>query len=177
MSQSTMQDIGKLMRKRRAELGMSSQQLGEAVGLTRASISNIENGRQRITVDKLGDIALVLQCDRWDQLLPPLQSQFEQPQGLKEKIGLRWMNEVAGQHDNMLNELATTTMKDWDSAVKSVANANSDLMKGVEAMLVNESFASAIEEIRKFADLFDDFQLPMDNAGIRSEKSPNQSAP
>lgn len=52
--------IGELVANRRNELGISQASLAQAVGLTRTSISNIEQGRQRMLIHTLLDIAVAL---------------------------------------------------------------------------------------------------------------------
>ncbi len=47
----------KLIRKQR---GLTQTQLGEAVGLCRVSISNLERGRQATTLDRAWRIAIIL---------------------------------------------------------------------------------------------------------------------
>lgn len=42
---SKFDEIGSLFLKRRKELGLTQQQLGEKVGVTKSEISKIENGR------------------------------------------------------------------------------------------------------------------------------------
>lgn len=45
MMKSRFDEIGSLFLKRRKELGLTQQQLGEKVGVTKSEISKIENGR------------------------------------------------------------------------------------------------------------------------------------
>lgn len=52
--------IGEIMREMRLRRGWNGDELGEKLGLTRASISNIENGRQRVMIHDLARIARVL---------------------------------------------------------------------------------------------------------------------
>lgn len=50
-------EIGALFRKRRKELGLTQEQLGEKVGVTKSEISKIENGRGITfpTINKLSE--------------------------------------------------------------------------------------------------------------------------
>ena len=50
-------EIGNLFHKRRKELGLTQQQLGEKVGVTKSEISKIENGRgiTFATINKLSE--------------------------------------------------------------------------------------------------------------------------
>lgn len=52
--------IGKRVRLRRERLGLTQEQLADHVGLTRTSISNIEQGRQKILVHMLYNLAEAL---------------------------------------------------------------------------------------------------------------------
>lgn len=61
--------IGESIANRRKELGISQASLAQAVGLTRTSISNIEQGRQRMLIHTLLDFALALKVKPAD-LLP-----------------------------------------------------------------------------------------------------------
>lgn len=49
--------IGRAIREARRDREMSQEQLAQAVGILRTSIVNIENGRQRLPIDRLYDIA------------------------------------------------------------------------------------------------------------------------
>ena len=63
------QQFGELVRRYRNRLSLSQVQLGTAIGLTRASIANIETGRQRIPLHHLFRIASALKIEI-DVLLP-----------------------------------------------------------------------------------------------------------
>lgn len=60
------QSIGLLIRARREHFGFSQQKLADLVGLSRASITNIEAGRQRIFVDQLVSISDLLKIELSD---------------------------------------------------------------------------------------------------------------
>jgi transcriptional regulator with XRE-family HTH domain len=62
--------IGLRIKTAREDMSLTQEDLGVRVGLTRTSISNIENGRQKIQVDTIYDIARVLNIDPFS-LLPP----------------------------------------------------------------------------------------------------------
>ena len=55
--------IGKRIRDRRAELGMSSMELAEQIGVSKQTISGYELERTYPNPDKLSRILNVLQCD------------------------------------------------------------------------------------------------------------------
>lgn len=62
-------DVGNKIRQRREELGLTQQALASAVDLSRTSITNIEQGRQKLLVNTLFDIAKALEVSMAD-LLP-----------------------------------------------------------------------------------------------------------
>jgi transcriptional regulator with XRE-family HTH domain len=53
-------EAGKLMRAAREKKGISQEQVGKAVGLSRTSINNIEKGRQKVLLDTFCKIARVI---------------------------------------------------------------------------------------------------------------------
>lgn len=62
-------EFGALVRRRRDTLGQTQLQLASKIGLTRASIANIETGRQKVLFHQLVLIASALQLEVKD-LLP-----------------------------------------------------------------------------------------------------------
>lgn len=64
-------EIGKLIRGRRSQLGWTQERLAKLLAMSRASIANIENGRQKLLVHTLFDFAAVLQVEP-AELLPRL---------------------------------------------------------------------------------------------------------
>ena len=62
--------LGKLLAGRRTESGMSQEAFAKAVGLSRTSITNIESGRQPISLHTLYFMADILGVEPAD-LLPP----------------------------------------------------------------------------------------------------------
>jgi transcriptional regulator with XRE-family HTH domain len=63
--------LGQLVRQHRERLGVNQADIGGAVGLSRASIANIETGRQRIPLHHLYRLARALKVDV-NALLPTL---------------------------------------------------------------------------------------------------------
>lgn len=57
------QSVARHIRKTRTASGMQQQTLAEAVGVTRTSISNIENGRQALTLEMFYKISQVMKED------------------------------------------------------------------------------------------------------------------
>ena len=49
--------FGEIVKARRIALGLTQEQLGEIVGLSRTSVTNIEIGRQRVLLSDLFDFA------------------------------------------------------------------------------------------------------------------------
>jgi len=68
MSKSAAQKFGDNMKKIRLEKGMSQGDICRALGLDRAYISNIENGKQNLTISTMEKVAKVLGMSE-DQLL------------------------------------------------------------------------------------------------------------
>src|SRR5688572_14252129 len=62
--------IGSLIRARRNDAGLTQEDLGERIHLTRTSINNFESGRQRIQIDTLYELAETLKVQP-QELLPP----------------------------------------------------------------------------------------------------------
>src|SRR3989338_10315635 len=83
--------VGQLIKKMRIEAGYTSASLGQEVGLTKASISNIENGKQRIYIDTVWAIAQTIGCPMSD-LLPPNPQNLSNIEGgdLASRKGLEW---------------------------------------------------------------------------------------
>jgi transcriptional regulator with XRE-family HTH domain len=61
--------VSKKIRDKRKSLRISQQALSDTVGISRASVSNIERGNQSITIKHLVKVADALNCDISD-LLP-----------------------------------------------------------------------------------------------------------
>ena len=68
---SIYKEIGVRIRSRRKELRLTQETLASRLGLSRASLANIETGRQSVLVHRLYPIAQVLSLSV-DDLLPPL---------------------------------------------------------------------------------------------------------
>lgn len=63
--------VGRQIRARREDAGLSQEEFAARAGLDRAYYSHIERGRYNITLSVLFRIAWVLKCDP-GALLPPL---------------------------------------------------------------------------------------------------------
>src|SRR5437762_14286026 len=78
-------ELGKLVRAHRERLGLSQADLAEGVGLSRTSITNIEQGRQKILLHHLFKLAAALAV-RPEALLPNLATTTMSPQ-VEQKLG------------------------------------------------------------------------------------------
>jgi len=68
MGKTSAQKFGENMKKIRLEKGMSQGDICRALGLDRAYISNVENGKQNLTLSTMEKVAKVLGVSL-DQLL------------------------------------------------------------------------------------------------------------
>lgn len=63
------EELGRLVRQHRERLGISQEALAQAIELSRASVANIETGRQRIPLHHLYRLARALKVEA-EALLP-----------------------------------------------------------------------------------------------------------
>jgi len=75
--------MGRLIRARRKQLKLSQSTLAERVRLTRTSITNIEQGRQKIQIHTLWDIAKALDIHA-SALLPSPEK--KEPEKVRERV-------------------------------------------------------------------------------------------
>lgn len=71
--------FGELVRKHRQRLGLTQDRLGELVGLTRTSITNIERGHQKVLLHQFFLLAQALQISP-EALLPAVEVAEVTPQ-------------------------------------------------------------------------------------------------
>jgi transcriptional regulator with XRE-family HTH domain len=65
-------DLGALISTRRRRLGLTQEKLAQVLGISRASLANVETGRQKVLVDQLLGFAAALRMKAADLLpLPP----------------------------------------------------------------------------------------------------------
>ena len=91
------QALGSRIRERRKSSHVSQADLARTVGLSRASISNIENGRQPLTVHTLWKIARAVGASAKDLL--PNAAEFQEPAVTAEALApaeKNWIKEVEG---------------------------------------------------------------------------------
>lgn len=62
--------VGRAIADRRNELGLTQEEVARQLGLSRASLANIETGRQKILLHYLYLIATALKVSRVEDLLP-----------------------------------------------------------------------------------------------------------
>lgn len=62
--------LGKAIAKRRDDIGLKQEEVAKAIGLARASLANIENGRQRILVHQLFRLVKALKLNSITDLVP-----------------------------------------------------------------------------------------------------------
>lgn len=62
--------LGKTIAKRRDDIGLKQDEVAKAIGLARASLANIENGRQRILVHQLFRLVQALKLNSITDLVP-----------------------------------------------------------------------------------------------------------
>jgi len=84
--------IGAVLRVAREKAGRTQEEVANAVGLTRTSLTNIEKGRQKLLVHTLAEIAVFLSCSA-SELLAEVEARaetqrpaFKMPQDFSKKI-------------------------------------------------------------------------------------------
>lgn len=60
--------VGDRIRKRRQEMGISQAKLGEKIGVTRASVSSVELGKEGLTTERVKRYAEALNTSTFDLL-------------------------------------------------------------------------------------------------------------
>ena len=86
--------FGRLLAERRKSIGLSQHALAGSLGLSRASVANIERGRQAVQLHLIFRIAHILQVDLLE-LIPTLDEQVG-------TIQVRdWLNRIQGPPSNL----------------------------------------------------------------------------
>jgi len=92
--------FGRLLRQRRKELKLSQKDFARAVGLSRTSVTNIESGRQPVSLPSLYVMAEALQVDVAD-LLPTVK-----PLAVVPRAVFKTLKHVTSKQSNWLGRLA-----------------------------------------------------------------------
>jgi DNA-binding XRE family transcriptional regulator len=104
--------FGRAVALRRDKLDMTQAQLASRVGLSRASIANMEAGRQNVLLHHACDIAAVLNLDHVDDLMPVLAhiggSDQDLPPVSDESISSRSRVQI---NDMIVNAMASAKVK------------------------------------------------------------------
>lgn len=74
-SEQIYKNLGNRIRNLRKNLHQTQEQLAKQIGISRASLANIESGRQQVLVHHLFSLAYALQLESPEQLLLPLGTQ------------------------------------------------------------------------------------------------------
>ncbi len=105
--------FGQILAQRRLEARMSQEAFAKAIGLSRTSITNIENGRQPVNLHTLYVMAEVLRRDVND-LLPPspakeVELSLRGPRLQKQRFrGSVRLDQLSSKEFNWLNNIAKT---------------------------------------------------------------------
>lgn len=103
-------EFGIRLRDARRKAGITQAELGQRVGLSRTSITNIEYGRQRVTLDGFVQLAEAVGADPVSFLTPPLlqkprislargQGEPRRDQALFRRVVSQAVSEVTGGSD------------------------------------------------------------------------------
>ena len=82
------EELGKSIRARREQLKITQAELGDRLGLSRTSVTNIECGRQRLLIDQFCRLAEVLKCERDDLLSTALRNGQDQKAATRDLASL-----------------------------------------------------------------------------------------
>jgi len=103
-------EFGRRLRAARGEADISQAHLGRAVGLSRASIANIEAGRQHVALDQLFDFARALGIET-TALLPSstLDTPVTRVPGLDREVARHGMDPALA---SVLSEMMTKALEE-----------------------------------------------------------------
>jgi len=93
--------IGSALAERRKELRLKQAEVAEQIGLTRASLANIESGRQKIMLHQIYKLATALKVDSIIDLVPPSFS-FEEAIGPLKLVGSQINDQQKAQIEQFL---------------------------------------------------------------------------
>lgn len=100
--------IGEFIQRRRKDLDITAEKLGNMVGLSKASVSNIERGQQALSVETFWAIAVFLKCYPSD-LMPHIPAEKILPAATLRNIQSQTDDNTAKQ---WVEELFTKTQYD-----------------------------------------------------------------
>src|SRR3954453_4751310 len=72
--------LGRAVAKRRKELGLTQADVGRCIGLSRASLANIETGRQKVLIHQVYRLADALKMKSMNELVPKSLDADEPPE-------------------------------------------------------------------------------------------------
>jgi transcriptional regulator with XRE-family HTH domain len=93
--------IGAAVAARRKDLRLKQAEVAEQIGLTRASLANIESGRQKIMLHQVYKLATALKLDSIIDLVPPSFS-FEEAIGPMKLVGSEVNDQQKAQIEQFL---------------------------------------------------------------------------
>lgn len=102
--------LGREVAKRREELGLTQAHVASQLGLTRASLANLENGRQRILVHQLYRLVEALNLKTILDLVPSRWT-FEELNDLTFKGAELTQSEEAGVHQLLRKAIADSRQR------------------------------------------------------------------
>lgn len=105
--------FGKAVSVRRKELGLTQAALAAQVGMSRASIANIESGRQNVLLHHVYSLAAALKFAKVSELLPTPPK--DQTPGDTD-VRITGSNSVTAREKILLNDLITAAMGSRGSA-------------------------------------------------------------
>ena len=93
--------VGAAVAARRKKLRLKQAEVAEQIGLTRASLANIESGRQKIMLHQIYKLATALKFDSIIDLVPPSFS-FEEAIGPLKLVGSEVNDQQKAQIEQFL---------------------------------------------------------------------------
>src|SRR5689334_10508172 len=76
-------NLGRAVAKRRKELGLTQADVGRCIGLSRASLANIETGRQKVLLHQVYRLADALKMKSMSDLVPKSLDAAERPETVR----------------------------------------------------------------------------------------------
>lgn len=93
--------VGKRISERRREIGLIQEELAQRVGLSRASVANIERGEQKIQLHTLVDFSNALELDDVRMLFP------EQNQDKESKVRVTATDPITSDQLVQIDEIVS----------------------------------------------------------------------